>query len=212
MARRRRGARLLEKLLYGIGLSLLAVYGLAQLDAGVYETVQIERLASLLEAQRPAPSPQARLASRTRAEAGKSGLIGQIEIERLGISAIVSEGTDGRTLRRAVGHLRETAFPGETGNVALAGHRDSVFRALRDVETGDRIRITTPDGTFDYEVDWAAVVEPYQIEVVRPTRDATLTLVTCHPFDYIGPAPRRFVVRARQVGPPPGKWALAAGG
>jgi sortase A len=213
MARRLRGARPLERLLYGLGLALLAVYGLAQLDAGVYEAVQSKRLEHLLEADRPAAGGY--VAARTRAEARASGLVGQIAIERLGISAIVAEGTDGRTLRRSVGHLPDTAYPGEAGNVALAGHRDSFFRALRDVRAGDRVVVRTPDGTFAYTVDWTAVVEPHQVEIVRPTQRPALTLVTCYPFDYVGPAPRRFVVRATQVEPPPERWtrrALAAGG
>jgi len=212
MTRRRRRARLPEKLLYLVGFGLLGVYGLAQLDAGVYEAVQSQRLVRILHTTPPAPEPRLRLAARARAEAARSGLVGEIAIERLGISAIVSEGVDGRTLRRAVGHLPHTAFPGEAGNVALAGHRDSFFRELRQVRRGDLVRLTTPDGVFTYEVSWSAVVEPYQIEVVRPTGHATLTLVTCYPFDYVGRAPQRFVVRALQVEQPAGRPALAAGG
>lgn len=202
MARRRR-SRFLEKLLYLAGFVLLGIYGLAQLDAGLYEAVQSRRLALMLRAERvdePSPEPQ-RVAAATRAEARRSGLVGRLEIERLGVSAIVSEGIDSRTLRRAIGHLPETALPGEDGNVVLAGHRDSFFRGLRDVRPGDRVAITTPDGTFDYEVKWAVVVEPEQIEVAGATRRPSLTLITCYPFDYVGPAPQRFVVRALALPP-----------
>ena len=101
----------------------------------------------------------------------------------------------------AVGHLPETALPGEAGNVALAGHRDSLFRPLRDVRPGDSIVLKMPDREFQYQVEWTAVVPPTAVEVIQPTSEPALTLVTCFPFSYIGAAPKRFVVRARAVAP-----------
>jgi sortase A len=127
-------------------------------------------------------------------------MIGRLEIPRLGIRAMIADGTDSRTLGRAIGHLRHTPMPGERGNVALAAHRDTYFKPLRDVRPRDVIRITTPDGVFAYRVDWTKVVEPKRIDLLRPAKRSELTLITCYPFDAIGPAPRRFVVRAVEIG------------
>jgi sortase A len=127
------------------------------------------------------------------------GMVGRLEIPRLGLSAIVKEGTDSRTLLIAVGHVLGTALPGEHGNVVVSGHRDSFFRDLREIRTGDDVTITTVWGAYQYRVDSTTVVEPGQTEVLGPTEVPTLTLITCFPFDYIGPAPKRFIVKARQV-------------
>jgi sortase A len=125
---------------------------------------------------------------------------GRIEIARLGIDAEICEGDDASTLRGSVGHIPGTAIPGEHGNVALAAHRYSHFRGLRNVRCGDRVQVITPEGDFRYEVDSIRVVEISQVEVLEPTPDPTLTLVTCYPFDYVGEAPRRLIVRAHRVG------------
>jgi sortase A len=109
---------------------------------------------------------------------------------------IVFEGTSDDTLARGVGHLHGTAAPGHIGNLVLAAHRDTYFRALRDIRQGDQISVKAPDGDYQYSVDSTAIVQPTQTEVIRPTDDATLTLITCYPFNYIGAAPERFIVRA----------------
>jgi sortase A len=122
--------------------------------------------------------------------------VGKIEINSIGLAAMIMEGTDGRTLRRAVGHLLGTPLPGQRGNVVITGHRDTFFRDLRKITKDDEITLTTLDGSFRYRVDFTAVVEPEDTEVLNNSSDATLTLVTCFPFYYVGPAPKRFVVRA----------------
>jgi sortase A len=137
----------------------------------------------------------------TRRVAREHGLVGRITIPSVGISAMVLEGTDGRTLRRGVGHVEWTAYPGEPGNVGLAGHRDTWFRALRDVSIGDRIQLRTPDGSFAYRVDTVLIVAPDRGDLLDDGGAGALTLVTCYPFHWVGPAPRRFVVRAHAVRP-----------
>jgi len=126
----------------------------------------------------------------------------RIEIPRLGVDADIHEGDDAATLRVSVGHIPGTALPGKRGNVALAAHRYSHFRGLRNARCGDRITVTTPGGEYLYEVDSIRVVEISQVEVLNPTPDPTLTLVTCFPFDYVGEAPQRLIVRAHQVESP----------
>ncbi len=127
-------------------------------------------------------------------------LIGRIIIPRLGVRGIVKEGVDDGTLRRAVGHVPGTALPGESGNIGLAAHRDTFFRGLKDIRKADRIRIETPDGDYEYQVDSIRIVKPNDVEVLASTKDhRALTLVTCYPFYYVGNAPKRFIVRATQV-------------
>ena len=113
-------------------------------------------------------------------------------------------GSDAKTLRLAVGHIPGTALPGEVGNVGLAGHRDTFFRRLRDIEPDDLIRILTPDGTYAYRVERTDIVTPADVWVLDPTSEPTLTLITCYPFTFIGSAPERFVVRAVLTTPPAG--------
>jgi sortase A len=127
------------------------------------------------------------------------GLIGRMEIPRLRLSAIVFEGVDQTTLQRAVGHIPGTALPGEPGNVGLSGHRDTFFRSLKDVKIKDEVQISTLKGNFKYEVESLRVVEPENVGVLAASVENVLTLVTCYPFYYVGPAPQRGIVRARQV-------------
>jgi sortase A len=126
-----------------------------------------------------------------------------MEVPRLGLKVIVVQGDSPRILRRAVGHIRETALPGESGNVALTGHRDTFFRPLRNIQSGDAITVKTLDAEFRYRVESTTVVPPSDISVLQASRERTLTLITCFPFYYLGAAPNRFIVRARQVGPLP---------
>jgi sortase A len=127
-------------------------------------------------------------------------VIGEMSIPRLALKTIVVQGESSKILQRAIGHLPETPLPGEPGNVALAGHRDSYFRPLRNIQPGDVITIKTPDAEFAYQVELTEVVLPSDVQVLQPTVENSLTLVTCFPFYYIGPAPKRFIVHARQIG------------
>jgi sortase A len=130
-------------------------------------------------------------------------LIGRLEIPRLNMRAIVREGDDDGTLRHAVGHIPSTAWPGDLGNVALAAHRDTFFRPLRNIRKNDRIIVSTLEGTYEYEVQSTRIVAPTDVSVLRASAPKELTLVTCYPFYYVGSAPRRFVVHATQVGATP---------
>jgi sortase A len=131
-------------------------------------------------------------------------LVGRIEIPRLGISTIVLEGVDTRTLRRGVGHIPETAPPGTDGNVGLAAHRDSFFRGLKDIRKNDIIRLRTLDGSYRYRVESTEIVDPEDTQVLADTGIPELTLVTCYPFYYVGSAPNRFIVHAQRVDGPEG--------
>jgi sortase A len=129
----------------------------------------------------------------------KGSPIGLLEIPRLRLSVVVLEGTDDRTLRLGAGHIEHTALPGEAGNLGIAGHRDTFFRALKDIRKDDAVQITTPEGRFEYRVQSTQILTPKDTWVLRPSSSASLTLVTCYPFYFVGPAPERFIVRATQT-------------
>jgi sortase A len=126
-------------------------------------------------------------------------LLGRIEIPRLDVRATIREGAEEDTLAHAVGHIPSTALPGEMGNAGFAGHRDTFFRALRNVRRNDRIVVSTLDGTYEYLVTSTKIVSPNDVSVLKASAGRELTLVTCYPFYYIGSAPRRFIVHATQV-------------
>jgi sortase A len=119
-----------------------------------------------------------------------------LSVPRLGLSTVVLEGSDDGVLKKGPGHVEETAFPGELGNVAIAGHRDTHFRPLRDIQVNDEIVLKTKTSTLRYFVDSAQIIQPTDMEVLDPTPGPALTLLTCYPFEYVGNAPMRFVIRA----------------
>jgi sortase A len=139
---------------------------------------------------------------REKEKLDEGDLIGRIEIPRIGVSAIVLHGVGKKTLRRGVGHIPGTPLPEHEGNVGLAGHRDSFFRALKDIRKDDTIELTTLDGTFEYKVEWTKIVRPEETYVLADEGAPALTLVTCYPFYYVGSAPKRFIVRAHRIDDP----------
>ena len=188
----------LERALLLIGVLCICFYAYAQVEAYLYQRVETRELDAILASAPPRPvnAPETH---RARPAPAPGSAIGRIEIPRLGVSAIVRAGSDAKTLRLAVGHIPGTALPGDTGNVGLAGHRDTFFRRLRDIRPDDEIRVTTADGMFSYRVDETMVVNPKDVWVLEPTGRSVLTLVTCFPFTYVGSAPQRFIVRATSV-------------
>ncbi|MFN0164927.1 MAG: class D sortase [Bryobacteraceae bacterium] len=137
------------------------------------------------------------------------GLIGRLTIPRLQVMTTVREGTTERTLALATGHIRGTTLPGQNGNVGVAGHRDTFFQGLAKIRVNDLIEFETREARYGYEVVSTDVVKPDAVDVLRAGRYPELTLVTCYPFDYIGSAPDRFIVKARQVSQYPLRQTLA---
>ncbi len=127
---------------------------------------------------------------------GDGAVIGRLEIPRLALSVPVLENFDPATLKRGVGHIPGTAMPGGLGNLGLAGHRDTYFRPLRNVQAGMEIDVVTSEGKYRYQADSTEIVTPEQVDVLDIRAVPELTLITCYPFDYIGAAPKRFIVRA----------------
>jgi sortase A len=149
----------------------------------------------------PAPMLNERPSTEEPGEAAPAirAVIGRLEIPRLKLSVMVREGADEGTLRRAVGHIPGTALPGTMGNVGLAGHRDTFFRALRNIREDDAIEFETTRGTYRYVVKSTKIVTPRDVSVLAASGGENLTLVTCYPFYYVGSAPKRFIVHAAQV-------------
>ncbi len=125
----------------------------------------------------------------------------RLSIPRLNASWLVYEGTGDRELRLGPAHMTGTALPGTDGNCVIAGHRDTHFRALKDVQKGDEIQVDTSAGRFTYRVTGLSIVKSSDTSALAPSTHAVLNLITCYPFYYIGPAPDRFVVRAEIVKP-----------
>ena len=192
-----------QRALFACAILLLGYCGFALVDAWIFQRRESRDLDRLLRDRRAASEGRRQSESSTAPESAPAiaadGLIGRIEIPRLLVSAVVVEGVDKITLRRAVGHIPGTALPGEPGNVGLAGHRDTFFRPLQEVRVKDQIQLATLRGNFDYEVESLRVVTPEDVGVLAASGENVLTLVTCYPFYFVGPAPKRWIVRARQV-------------
>lgn len=194
--RRHLAARLASKVLFLIGAASIAGAMYTYASAHAFQSRELARLHSYRDG-RAALTPAPVAPHHSRAE---GATIGELRIDRLKMDAVVAEGDSDAVLRRAVGHLADTPMPGEPGNVVLAAHRDTFFRPLKDIRPGDLILIVTEDQVWQYRVEWSRVVSPSDTAVLEPTPANTLTLVTCYPFEYIGRAPTRFVVRALAMG------------
>ena len=185
------------------GVLALGFFAYVKFDAELFQAYENWRFnKALTDAKRakssepPSPVPPPPVVAnpllvrleRMRAAGPEGSPVGRIEISTLGLEAMILEGVEPRTLRRAVGHIPGTALPGEPGNIGLAGHRDTFFRSLRDIHTDTEITLTTLHGSFRYRVDSTSLVEPQAVEVLADSAGESLTLVTCYPFDFIGHA------------------------
>lgn len=136
---------------------------------------------------------------RTVSALSPSAVIGSIRIPSLHINAPMIEGVEEADLRRGVGHLPGSAFGGGLGNAILAAHRDGIFRPLQSINKGMDIEVEGADGTYHYQVDSTLIVTPDQLDVLAIADQPTVTLITCYPFNFIGSAPKRFIVKAHLV-------------
>ena len=187
MIRATRTVRGLSLLFLALGLVAFGYAGYVAIDASRRQSLARERLAH---------APPAVAAVPPLVEGDP---IGELRVDRLGLSTVVVQGESASSLRGAAGHLADTPLPGDPGNVVLAGHRDTVFRPLQGVRLGDILVLSTPHGVFRYQVESTVVVRPTDLHVLAASSSRTLTLITCFPFSYIGAAPNRFVIRARDI-------------
>lgn len=176
----------LEWLLLGVALGCFGTYA--------YETVEARRF----QAERAAEFARAAM-SYAPVTVRTGGLVGMLDVPRLNLTTPVIEGDDDTTLKRAVGHLPDTPLPWERGNSAFAGHRDGLFRPLKDIQVGDVIRFRTSRAEFRYRVTETSIVTPDDVSVLENRSGPTLTLITCYPFYYVGNAPKRFIIHAERL-------------
>jgi sortase A len=185
----------IERGLVGLGVACSVWWGVVSLQATRY---QHEQRAALERMRAAAPAVE-----NDSVPLHSGSVIGSLDIPRLRLSAMIAEGDDDATLSMAIGHLSDTPLPWHEGNSALAGHRDTFFRPLQHIRIGDELRVSTVRGDFRYQVRETMVVGPDDVWVLDPTDRPMLTLITCYPFNYVGKAPRRFIVRAERTSTSP---------
>jgi sortase A len=188
-------AKLLQTALSLVATVMLIYWGLT-----VYERTQYQTQAQLAldnAVQNAVQAGDQKSGDQKPPSQATQDWLGRLQIPRFDLSVMVREGDDNEALELGVGHIPGTALPGGPGNAALAGHRDTFFRALRGVQPGDEIRWTSIQESATYLVESTRIVEPSETDVLGPSKEPRLTLVTCYPFGYIGPAPKRFIVQAR---------------
>lgn len=183
--------RKIGKALIGAGLVLL-LFVVYQLVGTNFITKQHQK-ALAAEVARAAPSG----ARVPRPDPGQG--VARIEIPKIGLEWVVVEGVSVEALKKGPGHYPGTAYPGETGNVVISGHRTTYgapFFRLDEVRGGDVIRLSTPAKVFFYEVTETKVVKPTDVSVVVASDEARLTLTTCTPRFS---AAKRLIVVARLI-------------
>lgn len=181
-----------QRLLFITGIIALGYVGFVLLDARLYQASAKRSLENQIQLEREPHEIQPTSAIKP------GDVLGRLDIPRLGLSVAVLQGTGSRMLRLGTGHIEGTPLPGEAGNSGIAGHRDTFFRGLKDIRKNDEIQLQTATGLSRYEVDWIKTVAPDDLSVLAPSSESALTLVTCYPFYFVGPAPKRFVVRAHK--------------
>jgi LPXTG-site transpeptidase (sortase) family protein len=184
-------------LFFVTGILALSYVGFTLFDAQLYQASAKRSLETQFQEGK---EKVIQFAPTVRPAVKRGDVLGLMDIPRLGLSVAVLQGTSSHILRLGAGHLEATPLPGEVGNSAIAGHRDTFFRNLKDIRPNDEIQVQTATALFHYEVDWAKVVDPGDLSVLAPSAESALTLITCYPFYLVGPAPRRFVVHAHRTG------------
>ena len=124
--------------------------------------------------------------------------VGRIEIPSIGLDEVFIEGVNAAQLNVAPGHLPESALPGQPGNAVISAHRDRQFHALDRLALGDTILTETLGGRTTWIVVARRIVERGE-PALFDTHDPTLTLTTCWPVRYVGPAPDRLIITAKPV-------------
>ncbi|MGD9795002.1 MAG: class E sortase [Acidimicrobiia bacterium] len=111
--------------------------------------------------------------------------VARIEIPKIGVDRIVVSGVSRNDLQKGPGHYPDTPMPGQLGNAAIAGHRTTYgapFFRVNELASGDKITVTTVTGTYLYVVNAEPkIISPSDLSVLNSTKEATLTLTSCHP-------------------------------
>ena len=124
--------------------------------------------------------------------------VARILIPRLQLDEVVVEGIDDASLAAGPGHMPSTPLPGAIGNAVISAHRDRHFHPLGEIATGDTIVTETDAGRATWVVTSRRVVDK-DARVLRQGPTPELTLTTCWPMRWLGPAPDRLIVSAKPV-------------
>lgn len=151
------------------------------------------------EQQRQAQQLRANNGATANPVALKDDGLTRLSIPSISLDAVIVEGTTNRALLLGPGHLADTPSPGDSGNSVISGHRDTFFRHIHELEKGDQILVQRNGKMFHYEVTGKHIVQPTDVSVLKPSKDTQLTLITCYPTYYIGPAPERLVVTSKLI-------------
>jgi len=179
-----------------IGAFLLTIAATAVFDGWFYQWSGHRSLNAAPLSGAPANTVGKEPGSKVPSRPARGTIVGKLQVPRLNMSVVVLEGSDDGVLKKGPGHIEETALLGELGNVGIAGHRDTHFRPLRDIQVNDEMIVTTTTGAIHYFIDTIDIISPTDMEILDPTPGPALTVVTCFPFEFIGSAPMRFVIRA----------------
>ncbi len=191
--------RVLERLLLVTGIFALSLFTAGYVAPRVQATEALDSFEQSTQLRISAPdmaqwSPE-RILAYDKSVANQA-VVGVLRIDSVSIRAPIFVGASDAVLDRGVGWIEGTSTPGHAGNVGLAAHRDGYFRGLKDIQIDDEVRMQTRSGERVYRVSGTDIIAPDETYVLAPTARAALTLVTCHPFYFVGSAPNRFVVYA----------------
>lgn len=196
--------KVLSPVLLVLGIGLLTYVGSAYF--GMYEeqkqlTEEWELQAAALQHSPPTSDvPAAKVATVSAPQKISSNdMLTRVMIPRINLDAIVVEGVSKQALAKGPGHMEETAIPGQPGNAVITGHRDTFFRHIVELSKGDDILIRRQGRIFRFQVTGKKIVWPQEVSVLNQTPDPRLTLITCYPTYYVGPAPKRLVVFSKLV-------------
>jgi len=203
------GRRLASWLLVAVGVATLGGVG-AQYARSWVARDRVRAEWDRAEAERARLTANARLDADAPGEPALGAPIARLLIPRIALDEIVVEGVGEGELKVSPGHLPDTPIPGLSGNSVVSAHRDLHFRRFGQLRVGDTLTTVTARLTTRWRITERRIVDD-DAPALHQTDGPTLTLTTCWPIRFIGPAPDRLLLTAVPVDAlrPP---ALAAGG
>ncbi|WP_462412424.1 class D sortase [Neobacillus sp. Marseille-QA0830] len=181
-----------------VGLIIIGIGVWQIVDVKVQTAASVEKAKKLVEnKQNPVKNDQKTGEATPAPSFGDT--VGLLVIPKLKSELAIVEGTDPDDLAKGVGHYKGSYFPGDNGQIVLSGHRDTVFRRLGELEIGDSLQIRMPDGDYTYEITHTKIVKSDDTSIITlQNQKEELIVTTCYPFRYVGNAPKRYIIYAKQ--------------
>ncbi|GFE82701.1 hypothetical protein GCM10011487_47010 [Steroidobacter agaridevorans] len=192
-------ARVVEHVCWTLACVAIVLYLAARTDAAISGKADLARATTAATRATTTANvpPAAPIVDTAPPVAAASGLQGLLEIPSLGLRTPLYSDTSELNLNRGAGLIGGMSVPGQGGNLGVAAHRDGIFRPLENIQIGAAIEVRTASFHYVYHVTSIAIVDRTDAALLRRTDEPAITLVTCYPFRFVGPAPRRFVVRGQ---------------